>query len=562
MRVTLFLSLCLLLTFNLLWLAACASNNGRVPPVAPTAAPASNTAATTGISTPNASGARIASGAAITDTKQMLDRISNEQHDTIMAADGSGELLIPSGALPAGTSASDIKMREIDPAQAQITMGGNPPLSVYKLEPDGLQFAKPVLLQLTRDASSSKNVSSLFTISGNQAAELSPVIAEFDAEHRQVTLMAPLTHFSTLVQAFNIKVEIPDELDEPVGKPFTVDAFVTTAESFRFLEMLVSDNVWTASAPVAPVEGVAGSRGQTTGILNQGNENFYGTFTCQASGNGIVSLGVTIEYKDTYDLGAPFGGLLNRRWYENFTVSTKINCKQMTPTPSPQPTGSQVRGAAPPAISIDLGAGPANPLGSTVLVAQGEQTEVRVDLKPNGNNANQFAFIQQGTCHQLGPAKYPLSNVVNGSSRTVIGTNIGSLLSGNLVVNVGPSVDQPNKSLACGAIPQGSVVTLGPGRDGDQSPAYAVLLAAGNQTQVTLNVGLTEDLAEQPAALYAGSCSNLGSSKYHLGNVKFGASRTTLNVPLTDLLNGGNVVAIAKSVAEPNDIVACGDLSQ
>lgn len=556
----------------LVGLAACGTNS-----VAPTAVPAATTsplaapaqtepappaataaplaAPTLAASTPIASATPISSTGSITDTEQFFTQILNAPHDTIKSSDGSAELLIPNGALPPGTSANDIKITAVDPAQLQVTLGGHAPTSAYHVEPDGVKLNQPILLRLKRDTSRAKEVSSLFTISGDQGTALSPVVAAFDTDSHQVTLMATMTHFSTLVEAFNVRVEMPDEMDEPIGTRFIVQAFVTTQEHFRFLDITGRADPWTASEPVVRQDNGTGPYGTASGSLNDGLMNLYDAFTCQAVGDGNVQLNLTIHYHDTY-YEEPLAWLFNQSWDEHLVSSTKIHCKAMTPTPTPKPTGSQVRGAAPPAIGIDLKSG-GSPVGDSVLIAQDNQTQVRADVKPNGTNASQLASIQQGTCQQPGAVKYPLSNVVNNSSQTVIDASLASLLTGNLVVNVQQS---GNKSVACGAIPKGSITTLGPGRDGDQSPAYAILLAAGNQTQVILNVGLTEETIDQPAVIYAGSCANLGSAKYPLGSVKFGALHTTLNAGLDTLLKGGYAVALAKSTTEPNTIVACGDI--
>lgn len=61
------------------------------------------------------------------------------------------------------------------------------------------------------------------------------------------------------------------------------------------------------------------------------------------------------------------------------------------------------------------------------------------------------AHVHRGTCERLDPVPaYPLNNVVNGRSSTIVNAPIGKLLSGNYSVNVHASAANLKHYVACG----------------------------------------------------------------------------------------------------------------
>lgn len=556
-------------------LAACGSSSPATTP-APlngTAAPApaelppataATAAPTLAASTPSAPQTPLTSTLPITDTEQFFNQILNAPHDTIKSSDGSASLLIPNGALPPGKAASDITITKIDPAQLQVTVNGKIPLVAYQMEPQGLQFTQDVVFSSTLDIPADGLVPAPFTLAGDQIGTPLAVAAIVDAGSGKVTLLQAIDVTSGDIHIpGSVRVKMPQYVEALVNETFQLQTVVSLAPGVNPINGWdLGPYRWEVHDPIlSPVlimnPGFKGLRSQSYSEAPN--------FTCKQQGNTLITFAGTAKFAENLNVvlrGNP-AVIYSEEFYEPIEFSS-ILCKTptptatvwVTPTAPPHPTGSQVRGAAPPAIGIDLTSG-GSPVGSGVFISQDNQTEARVDVKPNGNNSPQLASIRQGTCQRAGAVLYPLSNVVNGSSRTVIDAGLASLLRGNLVVNIEQSANRP---AACGAIPNGAVITLGPGRDGDQSPAYAVLLAAGNQTQVTLNVSLTESTAEQPVAIYAGSCANPGAAKYHPSNAKFGVARMTVNASLQNLLGGGFVIALSKSTSEPGTFVACGDL--
>ena len=79
----------------------------------------------------------------------------------------------------------------------------------------------------------------------------------------------------------------------------------------------------------------------------------------------------------------------------------------------------------------------------------GGRTEVEVTVNP-GNNPDMPAHIHPGTCDNLTPQpKFPLENVRNGASKTVVPASIDELFAGNLAVNIHKSNDDLKTYTAC-----------------------------------------------------------------------------------------------------------------
>jgi hypothetical protein len=105
-------------------------------------------------------------------------------------------------------------------------------------------------------------------------------------------------------------------------------------------------------------------------------------------------------------------------------------------------------GAQPRTINI----GPLNDSGVSGTVKfspVGDRTEVEVKVDPNGN-LDMPAHIHPGTCANLTPQpKYPLGNVRNGTSTTVVPATIDQLFAGDLAVNIHKSNDDLKTYTAC-----------------------------------------------------------------------------------------------------------------
>lgn len=77
------------------------------------------------------------------------------------------------------------------------------------------------------------------------------------------------------------------------------------------------------------------------------------------------------------------------------------------------------------------------------------RTRVDVTVDPAGN-PDMPAHIHPGTCAELVPQpKFPLENVRNGTSTTVVPASITELFAGNLAVNIHKSNDDLKTYTAC-----------------------------------------------------------------------------------------------------------------
>jgi hypothetical protein len=91
--------------------------------------------------------------------------------------------------------------------------------------------------------------------------------------------------------------------------------------------------------------------------------------------------------------------------------------------------------------------------GTATLTQVKDGVQVVIALA-NGGAAAQPVHIHEGTCDKLNPApKYPLSNVVKGSSTsTVPSVTIADLLKSPVAINVHKSTDDLKTYVACGNI--------------------------------------------------------------------------------------------------------------
>lgn len=96
--------------------------------------------------------------------------------------------------------------------------------------------------------------------------------------------------------------------------------------------------------------------------------------------------------------------------------------------------------------------------GTATLTAMGDQTRVVLNLTgaPAGP---QPAHIHEGTCVNLNPAPaYPLTNVENGQSETIVPASLASLMNGNFAINVHRSPEEVQVYVSCGDIPAAAQV--------------------------------------------------------------------------------------------------------
>ncbi len=106
-------------------------------------------------------------------------------------------------------------------------------------------------------------------------------------------------------------------------------------------------------------------------------------------------------------------------------------------------------------VNLGPGQGPAgggDQTGTATLTAQGDQTQVVLDIEPGPAAVEQPAHIHEGSCPGVGEVAFPLTNVVNGTSTTVVDASLEELQSGDFAINIHKSGDEIGVYVACGDI--------------------------------------------------------------------------------------------------------------
>ena len=141
---------------------------------------------------------------------------------------------------------------------------------------------------------------------------------------------------------------------------------------------------------------------------------------------------------------------------------------QMT-GPSASPDAAPASGAViPGAVPGDSGAGVrrgmeqqnnSGEVGDVSLYPQGQNTRVVVTISGEPPGRTQPAHMHRGqTCDNIDPKPaYPLHNVVNGKSSTIVNIPVDRLLSGNYAVNVHSSPTNMTRYVSCGHLDPQSV---------------------------------------------------------------------------------------------------------
>jgi hypothetical protein len=90
--------------------------------------------------------------------------------------------------------------------------------------------------------------------------------------------------------------------------------------------------------------------------------------------------------------------------------------------------------------------------GTVTLTSLGDRTQVDVDVEPAGH-PDMPSHIHPGSCDQLVPQpKYPLQNVIDGKSSTVVPASLSELLAGDLAINLHHSNDDMRTYTACAVL--------------------------------------------------------------------------------------------------------------
>ncbi|HTK04285.1 MAG TPA: hypothetical protein VL500_01775 [Candidatus Eisenbacteria bacterium] len=234
--------------------------------------------------------------------------------------------------------------------------------------------------------------------------------------------------------------------------------------------------------------------------------------------------------------------------------------------------------------------------GKALLIEQGTQTKVMLNLNGTTMGVKNPAHIHLGSCPTPGEVKYALTSLTEGKSVTVLDVSFDAVVSGlPLAVNVHKSDADIANYVACGDLLSADVKAKVPGAEAMMSsstttkPALnvnagaeaaaeakttvtlktagalgasgtATIEADGDKTVVT--VSLTGGPSEpHPAFIRKGLCSAAGDVKYKLSDVVGGSSKTAIDAKLEDVMAGGQLsIDVRQSATLLTNVLACGDL--
>lgn len=146
------------------------------------------------------------------------------------------------------------------------------------------------------------------------------------------------------------------------------------------------------------------------------------------------------------------GGLL--LWY--FVIQNPQNFfpnqNPQLPTATPQNKDEIYDIASPKEITVFLNEqSNSNESGTATLTEVDDQTLVTLTLTGALQGVSQPAHIHEGSCPNVGEIIYPLSQIVNGRSETMIEATLEQILNQlPLAINVHRSTSQSNIYVACG----------------------------------------------------------------------------------------------------------------
>ena len=92
--------------------------------------------------------------------------------------------------------------------------------------------------------------------------------------------------------------------------------------------------------------------------------------------------------------------------------------------------------------------------GTAVMTPMGDQTQVVINVPAGPGGTPQPAHIHDGTCAAPGKVVWPLTNVVDGKSTSMVPAKLSDITTGGHLINIHKSATEINVYTSCGQIPQ------------------------------------------------------------------------------------------------------------
>lgn len=129
--------------------------------------------------------------------------------------------------------------------------------------------------------------------------------------------------------------------------------------------------------------------------------------------------------------------------------------------------------------------------GTATFVEHDGKTTVTIDLTGAADAVEQPAHIHAGTCATLDPAPtYPLNNVVDGHSETVVDATIATLLASPFAINVHKSAEEITTYVACADIVSSASGQVLPNTGGGSASGSMTLASIAGLGLIVLGGGL------------------------------------------------------------------------
>lgn len=138
--------------------------------------------------------------------------------------------------------------------------------------------------------------------------------------------------------------------------------------------------------------------------------------------------------------------------------------------------------------------------GTATLTDMGNQTQVVINLSGAPAGTPQPVHIHTGSCATLGGVKYPLTNLVDGKSTTLVSVKLSAIQTGGFAINAHKSAAEIATYVACGDIQAAAASTnavtpsaapatgSGGGARGQEVAVWTLVVAAAAAAGLTVRM--------------------------------------------------------------------------